>query len=107
MVWAPSSAIIGQVNALLIPLLVIAVVGLLIVGFVAYPYRGRSVPSAIPASEKLDDALAAMTEKVDPGPSPVHGVLTTPEKSRRMSRRFEAAEQVILHPIRVLTDSRN
>jgi hypothetical protein len=93
------------VDALLLPLLVIAALGLLIVGFVAYPYRGRSVPSAIPASDKIDEALAAVTEKVDPGPSPVHGVLSTPEKARRMSRRFETAEQAILHPIQVMTDS--
>ena len=92
---------------LLVALLVIAAVGLLIVGFVAYPYRGRSVPSAIPASERLDDALAAVTEKVAPGPAPAHGVLTTPEKARRMSRRFETAERAIRHPIRVLTDSRS
>jgi len=91
---------------MLIALLVIAAVGLLIVGFVAYPYRGRSVPSAIPQSERISDALAAVTDKVDPGPAPVQGVLTTPEKSRRMSRRFETAERAIRHPIRVLTDSR-
>lgn len=94
-------------DVLLIALLVIAAVGLLIVGFVAYPYRGRGVPSALPKSERLNEALAAVTEKVDPGPSPVHGVLSTPEKSRRMSRRFETAEQAIRHPIRVLTDSRS
>ena len=94
-------------DVMLIALLVIAAVGLLIVGFVAYPYRGRSMPSAIPASERLDDALAAVTEKVDPGPAPAHGVLTTPEKAKRMSRRFESAERAIRHPIRVLTDSRN
>ena len=94
-------------DVMLVALLVIAAVGLLIVGFVAYPYRGRSVPSAIPQSERISDALAAVTEKVDPGPAPVHGVLTTPEKSRRMSRRFEKAERAILHPIKVLTDSRS
>jgi hypothetical protein len=88
-------------------LLVIAAVGLLIVGFVAYPYRGRAVPSALPQSERLTEALAAVTEKVDPGPAPVHGVLSTPEKARRMSRRFETAERAIRHPIQVLTDSRN
>jgi hypothetical protein len=93
---------------MLIALLVIAAVGLLIVGFVAYPYRGRGVvPSALPASDRVNDALAAVTERVDPGPSPVHGVLSTPEKARRMSRRFETAEQAIRHPIRVLTAGRN
>jgi hypothetical protein len=94
-------------EVLLIALLVIAAVGLLIVGFVAYPYRGHDVPRAVPQSGRLNEALAAVTEKVDPGPSPVHGVLSTPEKARRMSRRFEAAEQAIRHPIRVLTDSRS
>lgn len=92
---------------MLIALLVIAGIGLLIVGFVAYPYRGRGVPSALPASERLNEALAAVTEKVDPGPAPVHGVLSTPEKARRMSRRFETAERAIRHPIRVLTDNRS
>jgi hypothetical protein len=65
------------------------------------------VPSALPASDRVNDALAAVTERVDPGPSPVHGVLSTPEKARRMSRRFETAEQAIRHPIRVLTAGRN
>jgi hypothetical protein len=95
------------VDVLLIALLVIAAVGLLIVGFVAYPYRGRGVPSALPQSERLNEALAAVTEKVDPGPAPIHGVLSTPEKSRRMSRRFEAAERAIRHPIRGLTGNRS
>jgi hypothetical protein len=94
-------------DVLLIALLVIAAVGLLIVGFVAYPYRGHAVPSALPKSERLDDALAAVTERVDPGPAPVHGVLSSPEKARRMSRRFETAERAIRHPIRVLTDNRS
>jgi hypothetical protein len=94
-------------HVMLIALLVIAALGLLIVGFVAYPYRGKGVPSALPQSERLNDALAAVTDKVDPGPAPVHGVLTTPEKSRRMSRRFETAERAIRHPIKVLTDSRS
>ena len=93
-------------DVLFIALLVIAAVGLLIVGFVAYPYRGRGVPRVLPQSERLNEALAAVTEKVDPGPAPVHGVLSTPEKARRMSRRFETAERAIRHPIRVLTDSR-
>lgn len=92
---------------MLLALLAIAAVGLLIVGFVAYPYRGRDVPSAVPQSERINDALAAVTEKVDPGPAPVHGVLSTPEKARRMSRRFESAERAIRHPIRVLTDIRH
>jgi hypothetical protein len=98
---------LGIVDVLLITLLAIAAVGLLIVGFVAYPYRGRGIPSALPQSDRIDEALAAVTEKVDPGPSPVHGVLSTPEKSRRMSRRFEKAERAIRHPIRLLTDSRS
>jgi hypothetical protein len=81
------------VDVLLIAFLVIGVVGLLIVAFVAYPYRGRDVPKA----ERLSQAVAAVAEKVDPGESPPLGVLSTPEKSRKMSRRFEAAERLLRH----------
>jgi hypothetical protein len=88
-------------DVMLIALLIIAAVGLLIVGFVAYPDRGRAVPKV----ERLSEALVAVTEKVDPGPAPVHGVLSTPAKSRRMSRRFENAEAMLRHPTRMLTSS--
>lgn len=86
---------------MLIALLLIAGVGLLIVGFVAFPYRGHHVPKA----ERLTEAVAAVAERVDPGEAPPLGVLSTPEKSRRMSRRFERAEQLLRHPARALTGS--
>jgi hypothetical protein len=88
----------GSVDALLIAHVVIGVVGLLVVAFVAYPYRGRAVPRA----ERLTNAVAAVAEKVDPGESPTHGVLGSPEKSRKMSRRFESAENKVRRGAKVL-----
>ncbi|MGZ4591536.1 MAG: hypothetical protein ACXV2I_12200 [Actinomycetes bacterium] len=72
---------------------------LLVVLFVAFPYRGRTVPKA----ERITGALAAVTERVDPGESPPLGVLTTPEKARRISRRFEMAEWKVRRGARALT----
>ena len=74
-------------RAFLIADLVIGAVGLLVVAFVAFPYRGRAVPRA----ERLSHKVADVAGRLDPGPAPVQGMLTTPEKSRRMSRRFERA----------------
>ncbi len=76
---------------LLLAHLVLGVVALLVVGFVAYPYRGREIPRA----ERLTDSLAAAVERVDPGEAPPLGVLSTPEKSRAMSARFEKAERQV------------
>ena len=76
---------------LLLAHLVLGVVALLVVGFVAYPYRGREIPRA----ERLTDSLAAAVERVDPGEAPPLGVLSTPEKSRAMSARFERAERQV------------
>jgi hypothetical protein len=87
-----------DMRAFLIADLVIGVVAALVVAFVAFPYRGRTVPKA----GRLCDAVAAVADKVDPGPAPVHGVLSTPEKSRRMSRRFERVERAVRHPSRAL-----
>lgn len=89
-------------RVLLLVHLVLGFVALLVVGFVAYPYRGRTVPRA----GRLTDAVAAVAERVDPGESPPLGVLTTPEKSRAMSRRFERVEQHIRRGARVLVTSR-
>jgi hypothetical protein len=82
---------------LLIVHLVLGVVALLVVGFVAYPYRGREIPRA----ERLTDSLAAAVERVDPGEAPPHGVLSTPEKSRAMSARFERAERQVRRVVTV------
>jgi hypothetical protein len=79
------------VDALLLADLIIGAVGLLVVGFVAYPYRGRALPKA----RRLTDAVQAVSEKVDPGEAPPNGVLSSPEKSRQMSRRFENAERTL------------
>jgi hypothetical protein len=69
--------------------LVIGVVALLVVAFVAFPYRGRAVPK----TGRLTDKLTTVADRVDPGEAPPLGVLTTPEKSRAMSERFERAER--------------
>lgn len=76
-------------NALLLVFLIIGAVGLLVVAFVAFPYRGRAVPKA----PRLTAAVAAVTEKVDPGEASPHGVLSSPEKARQMAQRFEKAER--------------
>lgn len=86
-------------DVLLIADLIIGAVGLLVVAFVVYPYRGRAVPKA----RRLSSAVAAVAEKVDPGESPPLGVLSSPEKSRQMSRRFEKAEHTVRRGARVLT----
>jgi hypothetical protein len=82
---------VGEVQTLLITHALLGLVALLVVGFVAYPYRGRSVPKAERLSEKVID----LRDKVDPGEAPPLGALTTPEKSRAMSARFERAEQQV------------
>ncbi len=88
-------------RAFLIADLIIGIVGLLVVVFVAFPYRGRTVPRA----ERLSHKVADVAERLDPGPAPVQGVLTTPEKSRRMSRRFERVETVIRNPAKALSSA--
>jgi hypothetical protein len=90
------------VKELLLAHLILGFIALLVVGFVAFPYRGRAVPRA----ERLTDAVASVAERVDPGEGPPLGVLTTPEKSRAMSRRFERAEQHIRRGARVLVSAR-
>jgi hypothetical protein len=78
--------------------LVLGAIALLVVAFVAFPYRGRAVPKA----ERLTDAVATVAERVDPGEAPPLGVLTTPEKSRAMSARFERVERRLRRGARVL-----
>jgi hypothetical protein len=78
------------VTELLTAHVVLGLVALLVVGFVAYPYRGRRAP--VPHSERLTDAVASVADRVDPGEGPPLGVLSTPEKSRAMSDRFERVE---------------
>jgi hypothetical protein len=86
------------VTTLLLVHVVLAAVALLVVGFVAYPYRGRAVPRA----ERLTEKLAEVADRVDPGDAPPLGVLTTPEKSRAMSARFERAEETVRRGARLL-----
>ena len=80
-----------EVQTLLIAHLALGLLALLIVGFVAYPYRGRAVPRA----ERLSEKVVDLRDRVDPGEAPPLGVLSTPEKSRAMSARFERAERQV------------
>ena len=75
---------------------------LLVVGFVAFPYRGRAVPRA----ERLSEKVLQVTDRVDLGEAPPLGVLTTPEKSRAMSARFEQAERRLRRGARTLVPLR-
>ena len=43
----------------------LGLLALLVVGFVAYPYRGRRSP--VPHTERLTDAVASVADRVDPG----------------------------------------
>ena len=80
-----------EVQTLLIAHLALGLLALLIVGFVAYPYRGRAVPRV----ERLSEKVVDLRDRVDPGEAPPLGVLSTPEKSRAMSARFERAERQV------------
>ena len=80
-----------RVQTLLIAHLALGFLALLVVGFVAYPYRGRAVPRA----ERLSEKVVDLRDRVDPGEAPPLGVLSTPEKSRAMSARFERVEQQV------------
>jgi hypothetical protein len=79
------------VRTLLIAHLALGAVALLVVAFVAFPYRGRGIPKAGRLTEKVID----LTDRVDPGEAPPLGVLSTPEKSRAMSARFERVERQV------------
>lgn len=83
---------------LLIVHVALGFVALLVVVFVAFPYRGRSVPRA----HRLTEVVASVADRVDPGEAPPLGVLTSPEKSRAMSQRFERAERHVRRGARVL-----
>jgi hypothetical protein len=79
------------VTTLLLADLLLGLVALLVVGVVAVLYRGRQIPRA----ERLTDKVTELADRVDPGEAPPHGVLTSPEKSRAMSDRFERAERQV------------
>jgi hypothetical protein len=86
------------VTALLAAHLLLGILALLVVAFVAFPYRGRAVPRA----ERLTDKVASVADRVDPGDAPPLGVLSTPEKSRAMSARFERIEERVRRGAKVL-----
>ena len=83
---------------LLLAHLILGVIALLVVAFVAFPYRGR----AVPRTGRLSEHVASVADRVDPGEGPPQGVLTTPEKSKAMSRRFERVESGLRRGARVL-----
>ncbi|HEX4698517.1 MAG TPA: hypothetical protein VH857_04035 [Actinomycetes bacterium] len=78
-------------RTLLIAHATLGLLALLVVGFVAYPYRGRGIPKA----GRLGDRVIDLRDRVDPGEAPPEGVLSTPEKSRAMAERFERAESTV------------
>ena len=95
---APRVATVGAVTTLVIAVLLLGFLGLLVVGFVAFPYRGRRVPEGrIPTGRLrgLAERSGAWARRVAPGEAPPLGVLTSPEKSRAMSARFERAEEQV------------
>ncbi|MGH8939137.1 MAG: hypothetical protein ACRDV1_07665 [Actinomycetes bacterium] len=79
--------------------LLFGAVGLLVVAFVLFRHRARSLPEP----DRVSQAVAAVADRVDPGEGPPLGVLSTPEKSRRMSGRFESAERQVRRRVRALT----
>jgi len=83
------------------------VLALLVMAVVALLQRHRTVsrdPGRVTArAPRVTAAVAAVADKVDPGEAPPLGVLTTPEKSRRVSRRFEAAEWKVRRGARAIT----
>ncbi len=74
---------------LLLVHVVLGVLALLVVGFVAFPYRGRRSP----IGDRLNEKVADLAYRVAPGEAPPLGILSTPEKSRAMSARFERVER--------------
>ena len=92
-------------KTLLILHTVFGLVALLVMLTVAlvHHYRAAQRGRAELRAPRVTSAVAAVAEKVDPGVAPPLGVLTTPEKSRRISARFEAAEWKVRRGARALT----
>lgn len=99
MVWGRLGRLVpgnvGEVTTLLLAHLALGLLALLVVGFVAFPYRGRGVPRGGRLTDKVTEKVIDLTDRVDPGEAPPYGVLTTPEKARAMSARFERAERQV------------
>lgn len=70
-----------------------------VIALVVLLYRGRSLKRA----QRMTDVVKSAARRVHPGEAPPQGVLTTPEKSRQVSQRFEAAEQKVRRGARALT----
>ena len=87
-------------TTLLLVDLFLGLVAVLVLGVVAVVFRGRGIPRA----RRLTGKVVELADRVDPGEAPPLGVLSTPEKSRAMSARFERAEQQVR---RVVTAGRS
>jgi hypothetical protein len=74
----------------------IALLVLLVAALLHHEQSARRAP-------RVAAAVSAVAERVGPGEAPPLGVLTTPEKSRRVSRRFELAEWKVRRGARALT----
>ena len=85
--------------SLLLVHVIFGLLALLVIAVVALLHHERAAARA----PRVTAAVAAVAERVDPGEAPPLGVLTTPEKSRRVSRRFEAAEWQVRRGARALT----
>ncbi len=86
-------------TSLLLPHLILGLVGLAVMAFVVLRQRGRTQRQPDPVSR----VVTRVADKVDPGEAPPLGVLSTPEKSRRMSARFENIERRLRRAARSVT----
>ena len=77
----------------------IGLLALLVIAVAALLHHEQSAARA----PRVAAAVAAVAQKVDPGEAPPLGVLSKPEKSRRVSRRFEHAEWKVRQGARALT----
>ena len=80
--------------------LLFGLVGFVVIALVVLLYRGRSLPSR---AQRAREVVVATAQRIHPGEAPPQGVLTTPEKSRQVSQRFEEAEGKLRRGARVLT----
>jgi hypothetical protein len=87
--------------ALLVICVGLGVLAALVLVFVAFPYRGRSLPGA----ERLGDSVAAVADRIDPGEAPPEGVLGSAEADRRRRRRIEHAEDRLTSRLRTFSQT--
>jgi hypothetical protein len=73
-------------------LVVIVLLALVVVGLVVLVQRGRRVPRVAPLSLRIERAARRV---IPPESSPGYGELSSPRRARRVSWRFERAEQQV------------